>query len=96
MSPVPYSDNWTDDHEGALLVSGPGGLGPLMTMRLRLLDFSRSGHQSTHPFPICDYNFPDIPSYSQFASAEPICLRVDDVARFRGVPGPTNCKLDTS
>ena len=51
LSHVPYSDNWAD--EGALLVSGPGGLGPLMAMQLRLLDFSQSGHQSTHPFPIC-------------------------------------------
>ena len=73
-------------HEYALLVPGPGGLGPLMTMRLRLLGYSRSGHQS----------HTQIRFAARFTRLKPICLRVDDAARFVGVAGHTNRKLATN
>ena len=71
LSPVPY--NVYRMHEYALLVSGPGGIGPLMApaamrlhhldFRIRHLDISRSrsgrGHQFTHRFPISAGSRPD-------------------------------------
>ena len=77
LSPVPYSVYWM--HEDTLLVSGRGGLGPLMAlaaMRLRHLDFRRHHLDIPRSGP-CISTFglirpdffkplPILPSYSRF------------------------------